>query len=200
MAFFQVKLDDPGTLYCHMSEPCRDVAEADEEDAAFLSAVGQCVAFTVMALQTRKLKARQPLQEIRLQMLKTLPKWGQPSGSPFEEAGAPPGLLPPEDAISASASSSSCTEEYNTERQSEQTESGTKGLDRGVEYRAQDWPYCTQRRLLGLVRGDNMDSKCPNVMIHCPSEAGEADYHRRHPISHSEWLSLPWDQFKLSLD
>ncbi|KAG6128394.1 hypothetical protein E4U38_005712 [Claviceps purpurea] len=204
MVFLQVKLDDPGTLYYHISEPCRDVAEACEEDAAFLSAVGQCVAFTMMALQTRKLKTRQPLQEIRLQMHKTLPKWGQPSESPLEE-GAPPGLSPPEDAISAPASSSSSTEEMNTERQSDQTEPGTKlnglsGLNRGTEYHAQDWPYCTQRCLLGLVRGECMDSKCPNVMLHCQGKAGEADSHRRHPISHSECLSLLRDQFKHSLD
>ncbi|KAG6262235.1 hypothetical protein E4U49_003279 [Claviceps purpurea] len=158
----------------------------------------------MMALQTRKLKTRQPLQEIRLQMHKTLPKWGQPSGSPLEE-GAPPGLLPPEDAINASARSSSSTEEMNTERQSDQTEPGTKlnelsGLNRGTGYHAQDWAYCTQRCLLGLVRGECMDSKCPNVMLHCQGKAGEADSHRRHPISHSECLSLLRDQFKHSLD
>ncbi|KAG6134353.1 hypothetical protein E4U12_002229 [Claviceps purpurea] len=204
MVFLQVKLDDPGTLYYHISEPCHDIAEACEEDAAFLSAIGQCVAFTMMALQTRKLKTRQPLQEIRLQMHKTLPKWGQPSGSPLEE-GAPPGLLPPEDAINASARSSSSTEEMNTERQSDQTEPGTKlnelsGLNRGTGYHAQYWAYCTQRCLLGLVRGECMDSKCPNVMLHCEGKAGEADSHRRHPISHSECLSLLRDQFKHSLD
>ncbi|KAG6247019.1 hypothetical protein E4U24_003383 [Claviceps purpurea] len=200
MVFLQVKLDDPGTLYYHISEPCHDIAEACEEAAAFLSVVGQCVAFTMMALQTRKLKSRQPLQEIRLQMHKTLPKWGQPSGSPLE--GAPPGLSPPEDAINASARYSSSTEEMNTERQSDQTEPGTKlnelsGLNRGTEYRAQDWPYCTQRCLLGLVRGELLDSKCPNVMLHCQ---GEADSHSRHPINHSDCLSLLRDQFKHSLD
>ncbi|CCE29192.1 uncharacterized protein CPUR_02884 [Claviceps purpurea 20.1] len=53
-----------------------------------------------------------------------------------------------------------------------------------------------------LVRGGSLDLKCPNVMHHCRSDAGEAGagHPNRHPVDHTEWLRLLQDQFKQSLD
>ncbi|KAG6127560.1 hypothetical protein E4U38_006201 [Claviceps purpurea] len=75
IAFLHVNWDDPQTLHYHIAEPALDVARASEGDAAFFSAVGQYVAFTIMALT----KCRKPLQERRIRVLKTLSKWGMPS-------------------------------------------------------------------------------------------------------------------------
>ncbi|KAG6117339.1 hypothetical protein E4U13_001197 [Claviceps humidiphila] len=50
IVFLHVNWDDPQTLYYHISEPALDVAKVPERDAAFFSAVGQYVAFTIMAL------------------------------------------------------------------------------------------------------------------------------------------------------
>ncbi|KAG6107517.1 hypothetical protein E4U13_006918 [Claviceps humidiphila] len=75
IAFLHVNWDDPQTLHCHIAEPALDVARASEVDAAFFSAVGQYVAFTIMALTKR----RKPLQERRIRVFKTLSKWGLPS-------------------------------------------------------------------------------------------------------------------------
>ncbi|GAB0134351.1 hypothetical protein EsDP_00002728 [Epichloe bromicola] len=61
--------------------------------------------------------------------------------------------------------------------------------------------YCTQRCLVGLVRGDILDSSCPNVTLHKrwmhPARVGSPCH---HPISHSKWLQLLKKQLEDSLD
>lgn len=56
--------------------------------------------------------------------------------------------------------------------------------------------YCTQKCLLGLVRGGLLDPKCPNLALHCRPDGPCL----RHPIGHTKWLSLLWKQLKRSLD
>ncbi|KAG4268364.1 hypothetical protein FPRO04_12470 [Fusarium proliferatum] len=65
----------------------------------------------------------------------------------------------------------------------------------GNHYR-QGRQYCTQKCLLGLVRGIFLDPKCPNAACHCKSSLT----HARHPISHSKWLALLRKQLEQSLD
>ncbi|WKT54427.1 hypothetical protein QSH57_005011 [Fusarium oxysporum f. sp. vasinfectum] len=57
--------------------------------------------------------------------------------------------------------------------------------------------YCTQKCLLGMVKGGFLDPKCPNVALHCKSCAPAR---ARHPVDHKEWLRLLWIQLKQSLD
>ncbi|KAK2666719.1 hypothetical protein RAB80_017836 [Fusarium oxysporum f. sp. vasinfectum] len=57
--------------------------------------------------------------------------------------------------------------------------------------------YCTQKCLLGMVKGGFLDPKCPNVALHCKSCAPAR---ARHPVDHKEWLRLLWKQLKQSLD
>jgi hypothetical protein len=57
-----------------------------------------------------------------------------------------------------------------------------------------DRPYCSQRCLLGLVNGHKLDTSCPNVGLH--RKNGRAG----HPIDHTRWLALLYDQLKQSLD
>ncbi|KAG7430111.1 hypothetical protein Forpi1262_v008280 [Fusarium oxysporum f. sp. raphani] len=61
----------------------------------------------------------------------------------------------------------------------------------------QDRQYCTQKCLLGMVKGGFLDPKCPNVTLHrkrcAPARA-------RHPVNHEEWLRLLWKQLQQSLD
>ncbi|KAG6135518.1 hypothetical protein E4U28_005357 [Claviceps purpurea] len=75
IVFLHVNWDDPQTLHYHIAEPALDAARASEGDAAFFSAVGQYMAFTIMALT----KCRKPLQERRIRVFKTLSNWGMPS-------------------------------------------------------------------------------------------------------------------------
>jgi hypothetical protein len=57
--------------------------------------------------------------------------------------------------------------------------------------------YCTQKCLLGMVKGGFLDPKCPNVALHRKSCASAR---ARHPVNHEEWLRLLWKQLKQSLD
>ncbi|KAF5966010.1 hypothetical protein FCOIX_12685 [Fusarium coicis] len=66
---------------------------------------------------------------------------------------------------------------------------------RGNSYQ-QSHQYCTQKCLLGLVRGGFLDPKCPNAACHCKNSLT----HARHPISHRKWLALLRKQLKQSLD
>ncbi|KAG6250321.1 hypothetical protein E4U49_007979 [Claviceps purpurea] len=170
IVFLHVNWDDPQTLYYYIAEPALDVAKGPERDAAFLSAVGQYVAFTIMALT----KSRKPPQERRIRAFKTLSKWGMPSR-----------LL--------------SSEHRNAVSRPKPVQNG-----KGKQHCAPDqpYPYCSQKCLLGLVRGGSLDLKCPNVRHHCRSDAGEAGagHPNRHPVDHTEWLRLLQDQFKQSLD
>ncbi|OBS15915.1 hypothetical protein FPOA_13328 [Fusarium poae] len=57
--------------------------------------------------------------------------------------------------------------------------------------------YCTQKCLLGMVKGGFLDPKCPNVALHCGSCATAR---ARHPVDHKEWLRLLRKQLEQSLD
>ncbi|KAK1973590.1 hypothetical protein LZ30DRAFT_641632 [Colletotrichum cereale] len=72
-------------------------------------------------------------------------------------------------------------------------------------------PYCTQKCLLGLVRGGVLDSGCPNNFLHSrkPSDdrrhdhsSGRADARAdtRHPIDHTGFLKLLREQLERTLD
>ncbi|KAG6235976.1 hypothetical protein E4U24_007989 [Claviceps purpurea] len=177
--FLHVNWDDPQTLYYHIAEPALDIAQAPEGDGAFFSAVGQYVAFTIMALT----KYRKPLQERRMEVFKTLSKWGKPSKLSFAEH------------VNAELRSSG-PRKGDCDARSTKTHP-TGGMD---EDSAPDKPYCTQKCLLGLVQGEYLDPKCPNVTLHCHGGAVEAGHPKRHPVDHAEWLRLLREQFKKSID
>ncbi|KAG6285382.1 hypothetical protein E4U09_007337 [Claviceps aff. purpurea] len=221
--FCRINWKNPGTLHYHVADPYGEVAAADEADKAFNGAVGQYLAFTLLALR----QSDQTGQERRQIIVERLPIWAggssnapplpdappPPNASPSSGAsssgapagasssGAPAGSAPSEGGTGASGSSASRAEESDTQRQSAQTDIGTKSNQLGgrTTQRIQDRQYCSQKCFLGLVRGDNLDPTCPNVTLHCQGEAGEAGYNKRHPISHSEWLSLLLNQLKRSL-
>ncbi|KAG6106728.1 hypothetical protein E4U13_007319 [Claviceps humidiphila] len=182
IVFLHVNWDDPQTLYYHIAEPALDVSRAPWGDAAFFSAVGQYVAFTIMALN----KYRKPLQQQRARVLKTLSKWG-----------IPPTLSALEDGNAAPDSSGHREEECDAHSQNTKTDHQNAG---GEQDSAPDRPYCSHKCLLGLVQGEYLDPDCPNVTLHCRGGACEAADSKRHPVDHAEWLRLLREQFKQSLD
>ncbi|KAG6090920.1 hypothetical protein E4U31_007558 [Claviceps sp. LM219 group G6] len=182
IVFLYVNWDDPQTLYYHIAEPALDVAQAPVGDAAFLSAVGQYVAFTIMALTKR----RMPLQERRMEVFKILSKSGKPSRLPVAEH------------VNAELRNSGPRKGECDTQSTKTHQNGGRDQDS-----APDPPYCTQKCLLGLVQGEHLDPKCPNVTLHCQGEAGEAGeagHPKRHPVDHAEWLRLLREQFKRSID
>lgn len=62
-------------------------------------------------------------------------------------------------------------------------------------------PYCTQKCLMGLVKGKLLDMACPNVRLHGrhPGQTG-SQLATCHPVSHSKWLQLLTRQLEESLD
>ncbi|KAG6047038.1 hypothetical protein E4U17_007665 [Claviceps sp. LM77 group G4] len=159
IVFLHVNWDDPQTLYYHIAEPALDVSKAPERDAAFLSAVGQLVAFTIMALT----KCRLPLQEQRMRVLRTLSKWGMPPGLPSHEH---------DNAFSIS--SGPRAEEFDAQgqaqcKQNEQT-TITDQKGGGDQDSNPDQPYCSQKCLLGRIQEDFLDPDCPNVLFHCQGD------------------------------
>ncbi|POR32435.1 Uncharacterized protein TPAR_07370 [Tolypocladium paradoxum] len=55
--------------------------------------------------------------------------------------------------------------------------------------------YCTQKCLLGLVNGRELDQECPNVTSHRRKKDSA-----RHPVTHTKWLQLLYEQLERSLD
>ena len=61
--------------------------------------------------------------------------------------------------------------------------------------------YCTQKCLIGLVKGTFLDMSCPNVRFHGrrPGPLGSRST-TRHPITHAKWIELLTQQLEESLD
>ncbi|PHH53810.1 hypothetical protein CFIMG_008104RA00001 [Ceratocystis fimbriata CBS 114723] len=49
--------------------------------------------------------------------------------------------------------------------------------------------YCTQKCLLGLVKGTTLDSMCPNVALHRQKKSIN-DFSDHHPVSYQKWSQL----------
>ncbi|KAI6506875.1 hypothetical protein MCOR10_011352 [Pyricularia oryzae] len=71
----------------------------------------------------------------------------------------------------------------------------------------QDRPYCTQKCLLGLVKGGLLDAKCPNMALHIrqPSshsnrDSGPSRACLRHQIDQTEFVNLLFKQLERTLD
>ncbi|KAG6048996.1 hypothetical protein E4U33_000916, partial [Claviceps sp. LM78 group G4] len=134
--FCRVDWKNPGTLHYHVADLFSEVAAADDADKAFSGAIGQCLAFTLLALR----QSDQTGQESRQTIVETLPIWvggssnappspnTSPSSAPAgsSSSGAPAGSTPSEGSVGASGSSASRAEESDTQRQSGQTDIGTK--------------------------------------------------------------------------
>ncbi|KAG6062786.1 hypothetical protein E4U33_006456, partial [Claviceps sp. LM78 group G4] len=168
IVFCRVNWKNPGTLHYHIVDPFGDVEAADDADKAFSGAVGQCLAFTLLSLR----QSDQTGQESRQTIVGTLPIWvggatnapplpnarpppnTAPSSAPAgsSSSGAPAGSAPSEGDADASGSSASQAEESDTQRQSGQTDIGTKSNQLGgrTMQHIQDRQYCSQKCFLGL--------------------------------------------------
>ncbi|KAF4123118.1 Conserved hypothetical, protein [Geosmithia morbida] len=57
--------------------------------------------------------------------------------------------------------------------------------------------YCTQKCLLGLVQGSELDPNCPNLRRHTQGRSGGWSHHL---IGHATWLQLLTQQLRRTLD
>ncbi|KAK2122128.1 hypothetical protein NOF04DRAFT_1197167 [Fusarium oxysporum II5] len=215
IVFLKVDWDEPETLYYHLAEPGPEVS-AHPNNLDICTAVGQYLAFTLMALGSPG-ERRGNSQEERLKAMEKLRTWTEDFESTLRSI--------PENERSASSDYSPAYEPttYKGEPSDDEsappppppdtptpngrnTRQGTRRSQRlalrprggGGE---QGRHYCTQKCLLGMVKGGFLDPKCPNVALHCKSCApASARARARHPVNHEEWLRLLWMQLKQSLD
>ncbi|KAF4474315.1 hypothetical protein CGGC5_v016966 [Colletotrichum fructicola Nara gc5] len=105
----------------------------------------------------------------------------------------------------------------NPQSQGGQGSQGTRRSKRLLEHRPRDGgerrrsknehrPYCTQKCLLGLVRGGVLDPGCPNVFLHGWNPSYRRHNHdgvraeSRHPINHTRFVKLLTKQLERTLD
>ncbi|CAH0023545.1 unnamed protein product [Clonostachys rhizophaga] len=247
IVFLRIDWDEPETLYYHLAEPGPE-ASAHPTNFHICTAVGQYLAFTLMALGSH---GREHRQEERRRATDKLKTWAEDFETtlrsiPKDERSASqedsPGYQPttykdvdrspyilrkrkrraaggeidktplrkddredPSDDESAPRPPDTPTPAGRSTAQGPRRsqrlmleprprEGGGSGQGRGQQ-------YCTQKCLLGLLKGSFLDLKCPNVALHYKSCA-HVDVHSRarHPVGHPEWLELLWKQLEQSLD
>ncbi|KAI3570519.1 hypothetical protein IWW34DRAFT_710856 [Fusarium oxysporum f. sp. albedinis] len=213
IVFLKVDWDEPETLYYHLAEPGPEVS-AHPNNLHICTAVGQYLAFTLMALGSPG-ERREIRQEERLKAMKNLKTWAEDFEStlrsiPENERSASsdysPGHEPttykdddrqePSDDESASRPPDTPTPTGRNTRQGTRRSQRLALRPRGGGGE-QGRQYCTQKCLLGMVKGGFLDPKCPNVALHRKSCAPAR---ARHPVNHEEWLRLLWKQLEQSLD
>ncbi|KJZ68555.1 hypothetical protein HIM_12051 [Hirsutella minnesotensis 3608] len=69
-----------------------------------------------------------------------------------------------------------------------------------VNSNGQRQQFCTQKCLLGLVRGHALDRGCPNAALHRQEATNYDGAALRHPIDHVQWLNLLRAQLQETLD
>ncbi|KJZ68704.1 hypothetical protein HIM_11905 [Hirsutella minnesotensis 3608] len=70
----------------------------------------------------------------------------------------------------------------------------------GPDNSGQRRQFCTQKCLLGLVRGHALDRRCPNVDLHRRRKTHRGCDALHHPVDHAEWLQLLRAQLGETLD
>ncbi|KAK5999157.1 Meiotic driver SPOK2-like protein [Cladobotryum mycophilum] len=240
IVFLKVDWQEPETLYYHLAEPGPEVLD-HPNDVHSCSAVGQCLAFSLMALGPPG-RRREHGQDERDQAIARSNRWAQDFETtlhsiPVEERKAPSGSsaykpttyrgvnrspydfrqtrnrLFAQDHPGIRPSRKDSTESSDddlfpppgvqaTPSPAEKRPQQSQGARRSKRVQAQQQgggeqsrQYCTQKCLLGLVNGKQLDQKCPNVKFHRGKKASAY-----HPVTHKKWLQLLHEQMKRTLD
>ncbi|KAI1781466.1 hypothetical protein F4818DRAFT_436656 [Hypoxylon cercidicola] len=194
IVFLKIDWQRPSTLYFHLAEPSDEV-RVHERDGYYCTAVSQYLAFSLMVFgppgagtpihtQEERLRAlyldhhtsSDPTRSAnvlhRMSRLRT--RGAQIPRVRKHEASVAVLRMVPARGLEAAGAASAIRR-------------------RALRREAED--YCTQRCLLGLVKGTPLDERCPNAALHRRVEAG-----KHHPISHAEFVRLMYDQLETSLD
>ncbi|OAA65778.1 Protein kinase-like domain protein [Niveomyces insectorum RCEF 264] len=278
IVFLKIDWDEPETLLFHLAEPSAEVAAADPHHAHMCTAVGQYLAFSLLALgipgerrlhrQDERDKATQNLRtwaedfQTTLQMIPHDERQA-PDSSPGYQPVAYEGIDRSPYVLRRKARKPVQDEPVreNTRRDAEDSSDGDSGPNlpdtpspaerrpgrggRGAQGHGQgtrrsqriqaqrprgggekeaqeedikegrqgdaaprEMPYCTQKCLLGLVKGGSLDPSCPNVTLHKKHSCGGPSVRTsqkttstaRHPIKHAQFLDLLWQQLRRTLD
>lgn len=209
IVFLKVDWREPETLFYHLAEPEAETA-AHPNHFRLCTAVGQYLAFDLMALGPAG-ERRLHGQEERRQATENLKTWNEDFETtlrsiPEDERNAPkssPGYIPEAyEGVDRSPYHKRRSQRILAQQAREQ--GGERGASNDKE---QGRPYCKQKCLAGLVNGDVLDPRCPNMSLHSrqPSnhhghDTGPGRAHARHPIDHAEFLELLRQQLERILD
>ncbi|KAI1473328.1 hypothetical protein F4774DRAFT_62557 [Daldinia eschscholtzii] len=184
--FLKIDWKEPGTLLYHLTEPNHEVL-AHPNDSEICTAVGQYLAFTLMAFgspgerrvhdQQERHKAKSNLKPWAEDFETTVKALSKVALSDYSPDFQPTTYRAVERSPYLLRNSNNCQKSPDTPTPVKRTEQ-----------------YCTQKCLLGLVQGGFLDPKCPNIALHCKNGPTKA----RHPVNHKEWLKLLWEQLTQS--
>ncbi|KAI1392793.1 uncharacterized protein F4822DRAFT_426001 [Hypoxylon trugodes] len=218
IVFLHINWADPGTLYYHLAEPSSEVqahpdsfhyCTADERESAIASlekwtvdhdAILRSIPATdkptpqssAWKPKTYKNKRRAPLpfgESLIAPVVKTRPDTNIPKKTKTPESSDDE----PESWVGSSPIASrlrSRVQSRPRERQDCTQQQGASDVQNSSRRQ-----YCTQKCLLGLVRGNPLDQKCPNVTFH---QCQRTNNH--HPVKYAKWLQLLKQQLRQTLD
>lgn len=121
-----------------------------------------------------------------------------------EESGSPDFQDPPSPSERQASRWSARIAEQHSDGRGNRGARGGQGSNRsqfeGMPH--QDLEYCTQKCILGLVKGDFLHHDCPNLRLHQHQnkQSSVINTDGRHPISHSRFLELLSYQLECTLD
>ncbi|KAI1411447.1 hypothetical protein F5Y13DRAFT_165727 [Hypoxylon sp. FL1857] len=207
IVFLKVDWQRPSTLYFHLADPSDEV-RVHERDGYYCTAVSQYLAFSLMVFGPPGAGTPIHTQEERLRAKAAADHWwvdftDTHRSIPTNDLASPPRTwltATYHPSIDKAVPRSPYRLRSGISHGASQRTPGSRGSKRNPPSRPQtggreNEDYCTQRCLLGLVKGTPLDEWCPNAALHRRVEAG-----KHHPISHAEFVRLTYDQLKTSLD
>ncbi|KAH8193486.1 hypothetical protein TruAng_012348 [Truncatella angustata] len=210
IVFLRVDWREPGILLYHLAEPAFEVAAQSGEHYA-CTAVGQYLAFSLMALGPPGNLPKVRSQDERQRVILGLRRWAEDFETTLRS-------IPRDERYAPSGSSSGSLRRKKTVQMcSQESETGTTSLrrmsprvgcrtprhrlSRGRVVRAKAHgaasAFWTEGRAGKLHKNDSrLNAKCPNVLLHRQAKAAAAN----HLIDRDEFLRLLFQQLQESLD
>ncbi|KAM5361213.1 hypothetical protein ACJA88_014552 [Fusarium oxysporum] len=221
LLFLHIDRANPQTLYCHPCVPDEDVGESSDgdwaDDKVSYTAAAQLASFCLLSLRSEALKGASLDAALR-KAEAALMKWREPYDDAARLLGAEDTNSPSASSSQATEGSESTAvlrgDEADEEDDgpdgdlyrswartdvSKRKEGPSSGISEGGEEEedaemSESAPvkqYCTQACLLGLKRGLDLDSNCPNVLSHRSAEGGT-----RHPIDAHDFARLVGERLR----
>ncbi|KAK2926387.1 hypothetical protein FoTM2_013253 [Fusarium oxysporum f. sp. vasinfectum] len=219
LLFLHIDRANPQTLYCHPCVPDEDVGEASDgdwaDDKVSYTAAAQLASFCLLSLRSEALKGASLDAALR-KAEAALKKWREPYDDAARLLGAEDTNSPSASSSQATEGSEFMSSAVPASREvslrSRPSCRSTAVLRRDEADEEDDGPdgdlyrswartdmsesapvkqYCTQACLLGLKRGLDLDSNCPNVLSHRSAEGGT-----RHPIDAHDFARLVGERLR----
>ncbi|KAG6040814.1 hypothetical protein E4U41_006985 [Claviceps citrina] len=199
IVFPKVDWAEPSTLYYHLAEPGPEVS-AHPDDTAICSALGQCLAFTLMALgapgechqhgQDERRRESHGWPEDTCGVRRSAHQLFSADNFRDSEALTQPLMEPP---------MMMTVVMLKKKHQNHRPTPPSRLREKGSDAARRTGRTVHKHAFGGLVEDQGLDPHCPNLMLHRRAEGDAAD-RELHPVSHGKWLRLLWQQLNETLD